>query len=479
MTSPSADRYLSASLLNKSLRERLCDIDAMVDAITDYAIIQVDVIGNVVRWCPGAQVLMGYSAPEVLDRPVSILYTEEDRAAGLPQHELAAARESGRYEFEGWRVSKTGQRFRAGVMLSPIEDETGTVTGYTKVVRDVTAEHDRAETMFHSLLESAPDAMVIVAADGRIMLANAQTDQMFGYRREELIGHEVEMLIPTRLRDAHNQHRTSFFAHAELRRMGVGLDLWGLRRDGTEFPIDVSLSPLRTEQGLLVSAAIRDITEQLTVQSELSDARTEAQVFAERERIAGELQDHAIQRVFAVGLTLQSAVMRARSADVQERLNAAIDELQEVVEDFRTAIFGLRRRATMLPGLRRRLDDLIGQQSEGLTTSVEYTGSLSLVEATLAEHAEAVVREAINNAVRHAEATKLSVAIDVSDELCIEVVDDGKGFPGNLIGGGLADLRQRAEAIGGTLTIGEDPGGGTRLRWAVPLSSRSVAQTRL
>jgi PAS domain S-box-containing protein len=345
MTSPSAERYLSAALLNKSLRERLCDVDAMVDAITDFAIIQLDVNGNVVRWCPGAQVLLGYSAHEVLDQPVSKFYAEQDRAAGLPEHELAAARKSGRFEFEGWRVRKQGQRFRAGVMLSPIQDDTGALAGFTYVVRDVTAEHQRAETMFHSLLESAPDAMVIVASDGRIVLANAQTDQMFGYRRDDLIGMEVEALIPPRLRGVHNQHRTRFFADAEVRRMGVGLDLWGLRRDGTEFPIDVSLSPLRTEQGLLMSAAIRDIAEQLTVQSELSDARAEAQVFAERERIAGELQDHAIQRVFAVGLTLQSAMMRAQSADVQERLNAAIDDLQEVVEDFRTAIFGLRRRA--------------------------------------------------------------------------------------------------------------------------------------
>ncbi len=469
MTSPSTDRYLSAALLNKSLRERLCDVDAMVDAITDFAIVQLDVDGNVIRWCPGAQVVVGYSAPEVLDEPVSMFYTEEDRASGLPERELAAARESGRFEFSGWRVRKGGQRFRARVMLSSIQDETGACTGFTKVIRDVTAENQRSETMFHGLLESAPDAMVIVAADGRIVLANAQTDQMFGYQRQDLIGREVEMLIPPRLRGAHHQHRTGFFADAELRRMGVGLELWGLRRDGTEFPIDVSLSPLRTEQGLLVSAAIRDITEQMAVQSELTDARTEAQVFAERERIAGELQDHAIQRVFAVGLMLQSVIMRARSVDIQERLNAAIDDLQEVVEDFRTAIFGLRRRSTVLPGLRRRLDEVIGQQSGDLTTTVEYKGSLSLIEVALAEHAEAVVKEAIENAVRHAEATKLTIAIDVSDELCIEVVDNGKGFADNLTGGGLADLRQRAEAIGGTLTIGSEPGGGTRLRWAAPL----------
>ena len=104
----------------------------MVDAITDYAIIQLDVNGNVVRWCPGAQALTGYSAAEALDQPVSMFYTEEDRAAGLAEREMAVAHTSGRLEFAGWRIRKDGQRFRAGVVLAPMQDETGAVTGFTK-----------------------------------------------------------------------------------------------------------------------------------------------------------------------------------------------------------------------------------------------------------------------------------------------------------------------------------------------------------
>ena len=469
MTSPSAGRYLSAALLNKSLRERLCDVDAMVDAITDYAITQLDVNGDVVRWCPGAQAVMGYSAAEVLDQPVSMLYIEDDRAAGLAERELRAACESGRSEFEGWRVRKNGQRFRAGVVLVPIQGETGAITGFTKLVRDLTAEHQRAETMFHGLLEAAPDAMVIVAPDGRIMLANAQTDQMFGYQREDLIGRNVELLIPPRLRGAHERHRTSFFANPEARRMGIGLDLWGQRRNGAVFPVDVSLSPLHTDQGLMVSAAIRNITQQLAVQSELAETRAQAEVLAERDRIAGDLQDHAIQRVFAVGLALQGTIPRARSADVQQRINSAVDDLHAVVQDFRTAIFGLRRKPTDVTGLRQRLDEIIGQLSGDLATTVQYKGPLSVVEGTLAEQAEAVLKEAITNAVRHAKATKLAIAIDVADELCVDVVDNGKGVPDNIIGSGLMNLRQRAESIGGTLTIGDASGGGTWLRWTAPL----------
>jgi two-component system sensor histidine kinase DevS len=469
MTSHSAERYLSAALLNKDLRQRLCDVDAMVDAITDYAIVQLDANGNVVRWCPGAQALMGYAAADVLDRPVSMFYTEEDRAAGLPERELAVARESGRLEFEGWRTRCKGERFRAGVVLSPIRHDTDAITGFTMVFRDVTAEHQRAENMFVSLLESAPDAMVIVGSDGRILLANAQTDRMFGYPRQELIGSEVEMLMPPSHRGAHQDRRTTFFADPRPRQMGVGLQLWGMHRCGAAFPVEVSLSPLRTDQGVLVSAAIRDMTERLAVQHELSDARAQAEVSAERDRIASELQDHALQRVFAVGLVLQSTALRVDSTDVRQRLDAAVDDLHTVVQDFRTAIYGLQTSSTATGGLRERLDGLIGQLSGELATTVQYKGPLSVVEPPLAEHAEAVLKEAISNAVRHAEASKLDIAIHVADELCIDVTDNGKGMPAGVADGGLTDLRQRAEAVGGTVTIGGGRGGGTRLRWSAPL----------
>lgn len=469
MRSPSADRYLSAALLNKSVRERLCDVDAMVDTITDHAIIQLDVNGDVVRWCPGAQVMTGYSAAEVLDRSVSMFFTDEDREAGLAERELATARESGRVEYEGWRVRKDGQRFRAGVVLALLEDDKGAIAGFTKVMRDVTAENLQAETMFHALLESAPDAMVIVGPDGRIMLANAQTDKMFGYQREDLIGREVEILIPPRLRGAHEGHRTGFFAHPDARRMGAGLELWGLRCNGTVFPVDVSLSPLRTGQGVMVSAAIRDITQQLALQAELTETRAQADVLAERDRIAGDLQDHAIQRVFAVGLALQGTIPRARSPEVQQRLNTAVDDLHGVVQDFRSAIFDLRRKETDVSGLRQRLDEVVGQLSENLATIVQYKGPLSVVEGALAEQAEAVVTEAISNAVQHAGATKLTIAVEVGDELCIDVIDNGKGLPDDIEEAGLMTLRQRAESLGGTLDVSGAPGGGTRLRWVAPL----------
>jgi len=144
-TPPAGEQDLSRRL--HDVEAMLDDVQAMLDAITDYAIVKLDLAGNVARWSRGAQALHGYSADEVLGRPVSTFYTDEDRAAGLADRELATARESGRFEFEGWRVRKDGQRFRAGVVLTPIRDKAGAITSFAKVVRDLTAEYRQAETL--------------------------------------------------------------------------------------------------------------------------------------------------------------------------------------------------------------------------------------------------------------------------------------------------------------------------------------------
>jgi len=196
----------------------------------------------------------------------------------------------------------------------------------------------------------------------------------------------------------------------------------------------------------------------------------ELDVLTDRDRIARDLHDHVIQRLFAVGLALQGTIPRARSAEVQQRLSDTVDDLQAVIGEIRTAIFDLHGASSGVTRLRQRLDEAVAQfAGSQLRTTVQFVGPLSVVDAALADHAEAVVREAVSNAVRHAAATTLTVNVKVEDDLIIEVIDNGKGVPADVTGSGLTNLRNRAQEVGGALTIEPMPTAGTLLRWSAPL----------
>jgi signal transduction histidine kinase len=196
----------------------------------------------------------------------------------------------------------------------------------------------------------------------------------------------------------------------------------------------------------------------------------ELDVLTDRDRIARDLHDHVIQRLFAVGLALQGTITHVDSTDVQHRLADSVDDLQAVIEKIRTAIFDLHGAATETTRLRQRVDEVVAQFAPaGIRSTVQFIGPLSVVDAELADHAEAVVREAVSNALRHATATTLSIRVVVDDDLSVEVSDNGRGITRPVTESGLRNLRERAESVGGEFTIAEAPGGGTALRWSAPL----------
>lgn len=197
----------------------------------------------------------------------------------------------------------------------------------------------------------------------------------------------------------------------------------------------------------------------------------ELDILTDRDRIARDLHDHVIQRLFAAGLALQGTIPRSRNPEVQQRLSSVIDDLQATIQEIRVAIFDLHGGLSDTNQLRQRLDSAIAQFADsGVRTTVKYAGPLSVVGAGLADHAEAVVREALSNAVRHAEATEVSINVRVEDELCIDVIDNGRGITGHVSESGLANLRHRAGEAGGSFNVGGAAGGGTALHWSAPLA---------
>ena len=198
----------------------------------------------------------------------------------------------------------------------------------------------------------------------------------------------------------------------------------------------------------------------------------ELSILADRERIAHDLHDYVIQRLFAIGLDVQGTIARTREPDLVARLNRTIDDLQSTIEDIRNTIFDLQSSTSSDGGFRRRIQDTVADLAENrnITTTLHMSGPMTAVGSQLAQHAEAVVAEAVSNAVRHSGAMHLNIEITVADELCIDVVDDGCGIPAdNQRRSGLANLHRRAEQVGGVCTISTPAVGGTAIRWTAPL----------
>ena len=259
----------------------------LVDNVRDYAIFMLDPEGRVVNWNEGAERLKGYRAEEIIGQHFSRFYPQEDIEKGKPEHELRVADTDGRHEDEGWRVRKDGSRFWANVMITAVRDAEGKLVGFSKITRDFTERRKAEEAVhlseerFRSLFEFSPDAILVIDSAGKITETNGQVAKFFGYTREELLGQAVESLVPERFRSTHPNHRSDYGAHPRTRQMGVGLELFGRRKDGTEFPVDIMLSPVETSAGKVVLSVIRDLSEKKQAEEEIERREREKRYLEE------------------------------------------------------------------------------------------------------------------------------------------------------------------------------------------------------
>lgn len=324
-----------------------------------------------------------------------------------------------------------------------------------------------------ALFDAAPDAWIVADGDGRIVAANDLAPRMFGHH--DLVGLQVEALLPERIRDRHEGLRSSYAAAPESRAMASGLELHGKREDGTVFPVQVSLSPITVEEQVYVIAAIRDDSEGVATRMELATAREQAVVAEDRDRLARDLHDTVIQELFAIGLGLQGVGATSENQQTQLRLQQAIDDLDRVIRDIRGVIFDLGVRPGSRTDIVTELERVLASERAALHFAPELIvrGDPSGLASDIAGHLRHVVREGLSNVARHARATACEVRLTIDGgTVSLEVTDNGHGpsatspSPGG--GRGLGNLGARARLLGGECEFGAAADGGSRLRWTVP-----------
>ena len=463
-------------------------LDAMPDALL---IVTPDALIEVAN--APTQRMFGYAPGELIGQSIHVLVPERFRTVHLTEVETFLDRPRNRPMGAGKALfgrRKDGSEFPVAISLSPLRP--GPDTPVVAAVRDVTQAKDadderrKSEQLFRGLLESAPDALVVVDERGRIQVVNTRTEQLFGYTRPELMSMSVDDLVPQSLRGSHSGHRAKYFREPTARPMGQGLELMGRRRDGTEFPVDISLSPMPTDEGVLVIAAVRDITDRKVAEKRLAQTQEIAErrrlmahlVQAqeeERRKIAADIHDDSIQAMTAASLRLQQ--LRKHVTDEhQQELIARLDEaVRESITRLRRLMFDLRPptldRTGLGPALRELLDRMRAE------TDIEYSFEDRLASEPAPDlriELYRITQEALVNVRKHAKASHVKVDMQrIERGYHIRVTDDGGGFdvrsnagePGHL---GLVAMRERATIAGGWLTVESRKGQGTVIDFWLP-----------
>ncbi len=493
--------------LEHDLRTTEENFRLLVEGIGDHALLMLDPSGHVVTWNPGAERIKGWTADEIIGRHFSVFYTPESTASGQPMRDLERAAAEGRSEDAGWRIRGDGRRFWAETTLSAVRDAHGVLRGFAKATRDRTESHQtraRLEALSElnrAALEQRPEdellmlvvsrvrAMVdatLVAAwsaagvDGRLEAVHAEGDGA-----APLTGTEAseDSLLATAARTARCEVVPDVAVESglppALRDIGIASAVFApLAAAGETFAV---IGVMRTRGREPFQPHEIDLLQAFAMQAALSFALARARreveqlhIISDRERIARDLHDSVIQRLFAVGLALE-ATARRPTAEAQERIQRAVSDIDDTIRAIRSVIFSLEAREETRQGLRARVLHVVSDAAPtlGFEPSVTFSGPVdTLAGDHLTGELVAVVREALANVARHAHASSVAVTVTAGDDMHLVVDDDGTGAEQfHREGGhGIANVTERARQLGGDASISSVTPHGTRVDWRVPLT---------
>jgi PAS domain S-box-containing protein len=459
---------------------------------------------------------LGFTQEELTGRPCTDLYPPESLAERSAALRIADS-ETGHVLFETRHLRKDGSSIPVKVDLTSVRDEEANLNSRVEIVHDLTDRkrseailREREHTM-RALLDSAAQAILAVNREGRIVLLNRMAGEMFGYGAEELLGQPLEILMTEKVRGTHASHRAEYFLNPRVRPMGRGMELEGARRDGTTFPVEVSLSFIQTLHGgtdfpfgadvngpetaadNLAVAFVSDITQRKRMeQAALADAQEIRALAAslltaqeaERRRVSRELHDQICQQLAALAIDMSglTAEQPAAGGELPRRLKELQTRVIMTSEATRHIAHELRPSMLDDLGLAASLQALCREFSEKERITVQFKkneGTTGRLPREAASCLYRVAQESLNNIAKHSHARLVSVVFTFrTDAVTLSVSDQGDGFDLAAAKGrgglGLIGMEERARLVGGKLLIDARPGRGTRITIEVPLSVRTL-----
>ena len=257
------------------------ELNLLIDGAEGHAIYLLDARGRVTIWNKGAERLKGWREDEVVGEDAAIFYPPDAIAAGKPAEDLATAARDGRPDAEDWRVRKDGSEFLADVSITALRNEDGSLRGFAKIVSDITGRRAAEEALrsreshLRSILSTVPDAMVVIDDQGMIVSFSATAERLFGYQEAELLGVNVSRLMPSPDRERHDAYIRRFLETGEKRIIGIGRVVFAERRDGSTFPMELSIGEASSDSRPLFTGFIRDLTERQLTEARLESLKSE------------------------------------------------------------------------------------------------------------------------------------------------------------------------------------------------------------
>jgi PAS domain S-box-containing protein len=475
----------------------------LVEGVQDYAIFTLDPRGKVVTWNAGSERIKGYKAEEIVGQNFSRFYLQEDIDQGKPKAELEIAAARGRSEVEHWRLRKDGSRFWANIVITAVRNSSGSLLGFSEISRDI-SERKETEAKYRGLLEAAADAMVVVNQDREIVLLNLQAEKQFGYGRDELVGQKLKNIIPEGFAERLIADGTRSTTEALEQQIGMGIELYGRRKDGSEFPIDIMLSPLESAEGILVTAAIRDISVRKAGEKRLAEMVRELKRSNDELGQFAYVASHDLQeplRMVASYTQLLANRYKGRlDSDADEFIAFAVDgsnRMQGLIQDL---LAYSRAGATVKVLHEISSEDALKEALANLGTTIGESGAvvthdvlpaITTDDAQLAQLFQNLVGNAIKYRSAEVPRVHVSATKNGGKEWLFSVRDNGMGIEPqyfekifilfqrlhgredfNGSGIGLAICKKILERLGGRIWVESQPKKGSTFYFALPESGK-------